>query len=183
MDKNHEITMIKIVVTGVESSGKTTLAGRIAEYYDIPLVKEYTRAYLQGKNGAYNEGDLVQILEGQLASEQNVKAISPRAIVCDTGPYVIKVWSRDKYHSVDPRILESIKAYQADLFVLPYIDGIEYEEDPLREHPDLADRQRLFGMYLEEMANQNVPFVIPHGSEEERLSQVIGVVNSLFHIT
>ena len=49
--------MLKIIVTGPESSGKTTLCKALSEYYKIPFTKEFARLYLTdlGKNSLQEE--------------------------------------------------------------------------------------------------------------------------------
>ena len=44
--------MLKIIVTGPESSGKTTLCKALSKHYKLPFTKEYARKYLadMGKN-------------------------------------------------------------------------------------------------------------------------------------
>lgn len=58
-----------ITVVGPESSGKTTLASKLAGYFKAPLVPEYAREYLEGIGRPYDIDDLTQIAEAQLASQ------------------------------------------------------------------------------------------------------------------
>ena len=53
-----------IVMTGPESSGKTTLATCLACYYKAPLISEVARDYLAGKN-SYEKSDLLEIAKLQ----------------------------------------------------------------------------------------------------------------------
>ena len=39
--------MLRIAVTGPESSGKTTLCKALSEYFKVAFVPEYARAYLK----------------------------------------------------------------------------------------------------------------------------------------
>lgn len=169
--------MIKVVVTGVECTGKTVLAQSIQAYYDAMLVPEFARGYLEKSNGIYSESDLLKILDQQLANEKKAMAMNPDLLVCDTGPYVIKVWSKFKYGRVDEKILNTIEKYQVDLFILPDYREIPFVDDPLRENPN--DREVLFQMYLEEMTNQEVPFLVVSRDLENRLRQVKRAVDGL----
>jgi len=49
-----------LVITGPESSGKTTLATQLANYWKTPLVTEASRDYLNGKD-SYQQHDLLKI--------------------------------------------------------------------------------------------------------------------------
>lgn len=182
MVQNHEGTMIKVVITGVESSGKTTLAQGLAQKYQAPVAAEFARGFLENVNGRYHQNDLDKILKGQLLSEQTLRSSDTSLMICDTGPYVIKVWSMFRYGRVSSYIIEEINKYHADLYVLPDFRDLPYEDDPLREHPDFKDRCRLFDMYLTELINQNAPFIVPSGGREQRLLQVSDVIASLFEI-
>ncbi|MEX2367263.1 MAG: ATP-binding protein, partial [Pseudohongiellaceae bacterium] len=97
------------VTTGPESSGKTTLAGQLADYYRAPLVTEISREYLQKKMSAerhwrYDQNDLLTIAKQQNQLELNLGAYDPQAIVCDTDLLVLIVWSEVKYGISDPWI-------------------------------------------------------------------------------
>ncbi|MBK6665467.1 MAG: AAA family ATPase [Saprospiraceae bacterium] len=52
---------MKIIITGPESSGKTTLALWIALEYQWCLVPEFAREYLKQNDGKYLEHDLILI--------------------------------------------------------------------------------------------------------------------------
>ena len=56
-----------ITIVGPESSGKSTLARQLATAFGCPWVREYARAYLEGRGGNYDETDLVKIADGQLS--------------------------------------------------------------------------------------------------------------------
>ncbi|MBK9103055.1 MAG: ATP-binding protein [Saprospiraceae bacterium] len=55
-----------ITIVGPESSGKTTLARKLAAYLGCPWVPEYAREYLEGLGRRYEEADLKEIAAGQL---------------------------------------------------------------------------------------------------------------------
>ena len=47
--------MRKVVVTGPESSGKTSMAESLSVYFNAPLVHEYSRVYLNKLDRNYNK--------------------------------------------------------------------------------------------------------------------------------
>ena len=70
MEKIHEIDgRVKIVVTGPESSGKSSLATRLAQQFNFPVVPEFSREYLNSLNRAYTQHDLDEIAAGQMKNE------------------------------------------------------------------------------------------------------------------
>ena len=54
-------SMMRVVITGPESSGKSVLAGELAAFFGAPLVQEYARTYLEQRQGAYVQDDLLAV--------------------------------------------------------------------------------------------------------------------------
>jgi NadR type nicotinamide-nucleotide adenylyltransferase len=156
-----------IVLTGPESSGKTTLARRLAELHGTAWVPEYAREYLENLGRPYEESDLLEIARGQLEREERAKAKAEKFLFCDTGMLVLKVWSEVKYGNCHPWILEQLQSGRYDFFLLCAPD-IPWEPDPLRENPD--GRHFLYGIYKKELKRLSLPFVEVSGDVEERLS-------------
>ena len=113
--------MLKIIITGPESCGKTTLARQLAAHFQTSLVEEYARHFFEKKQTPqYNEADLLKIAERQLAAENQAETAflaqftskkasnSPNLILCDTDLLTIKIWSEEKYRRCDAWIIEQI---------------------------------------------------------------------------
>ena len=165
--------MIKICVTGPESSGKTTIASQLAKHFDCQLVLEFAREYLE-KNGAeYDQSDLLAIAQGQLKAENDAQG---RIVICDTSLEVIQIWSEWKYGSCDAWIETQVENSAFDLYLLCTPD-IPWEEDPLRENP--TDRNDLFTKYSELLYELNKPVLIVSGSAQERAISAISKINEL----
>jgi len=160
---------MKIAFTGPESTGKTTLSMLVSEMFDGVYVPEFSRSFLEKRNGFYEEQDLDTIAIGQCEALQIELKTANHLIVSDTDMTVMKVWSQFKYGKVSPLIE---KLYQEESFDHLFLcdTDIPWEEDPLREHPE--KREELFRLYLELIQVKTKNFTIVKGSMEERLSQV-----------
>ena len=158
--------MFKVVITGPECSGKSTLARGLAAYYESSFLSEYSREYLDSLDRPYTKNDLLIIARKQFQLE--VKYSDQNMLLCDTSMLVLKVWSRVKYGSVHPEILELLEGSRPDLYILPDYN-IPYEEDPLREHPD--DRHHLNQIYLEELSTSLVPWIGVYGDPKSRIEE------------
>ena len=90
--------MAKIIVTGPESCGKTTLSQALSNHFRIPFSKEYAREYLQELGRDYSQEDLITIAKKQLEFEQDIQLL-------DTDLITIKIWSNYKYSSCDKWIV------------------------------------------------------------------------------
>ena len=155
--------MDKIVITGPESSGKTTLCNDIASHFKLSQSKEYARTYLKKKTMNIMQEDLLRIAKGQLNSEKD-------NIVLDTDLITIKIWSEYKFGNCDTWILDKIEEQKNEirLYLLCKPD-IPWESDPLRENPN--DRMELFEIYKMELDNLEHNYYIVEG--KDRLEKVI----------
>ncbi len=166
--------MLRIVFTGPESSGKTTLTQHLAAHYGAPWVPEYARVYLEKLGDVYTEQDLMKIAEGQLYRENRISAGSPPLLLCDTDLLTIKIWSDYKYGQTNPWITEQIQTRPYDHYFLCRPD-IPWEADPLRENPE--DREALYLRYQKELEAYGKCYTEIGGSLPERMQQVIPLID------
>ncbi|HVX38039.1 MAG TPA: ATP-binding protein, partial [Gemmatimonadaceae bacterium] len=76
--------MIRVVLTGSESTGKSTLASRLAEHYGAELVPEFVREYAAQRGGVIEFSDHGPIAKGQMALEDAHIARASHMVVQDT---------------------------------------------------------------------------------------------------
>ncbi|RYE24234.1 MAG: ATPase [Sphingobacteriales bacterium] len=167
-----------MVVIGPESTGKSTLSEALAKELNTVWVPEYARGYLEQIGRLYVQNDLVEIAKGQLKSEDDLLAKANDYLICDTDLYVLKVWSEAKYGHCDKQILEEIAQRKYDLYLLTYID-IEWQDDPLREHPEAHERSYFYRQYLEIAQNSGVPWANIRGKEDERLQASLTAIKAI----
>ena len=164
--------MPKIIVTGPESSGKTTLCKALSEHYDLTYIKEYAREYLTDLGRDYTQEDLLKISKEQLESENNSQLL-------DTDLITIKIWSKYKYGSCDNWILTQIKKQKSEnRFYLLCKPDIPWEADPLRENP--TNRNELFEIYKKELEALEHDYFIVEG--ENRTENSISKISPLISI-
>lgn len=172
--------MLKIVITGPESSGKTTLVNQLALYFDTIPVPEFARHYIDGLSRPYEYDDLEKIAKLQIEMENQHSLMSPPLLICDTDLITIKIWSEVKYGRCSEWIQESIKNRNYDHYLLCEPD-LPWEFDEQREHP--KGRDELFQLYKKELEKLGKSFSIINGLGEKRLETAVDVVNNLKKIT
>lgn len=166
--------MIRIAITGPESSGKTTLARELSVLFQGSWVPEFAREFLTTRNGIYTVKDLDSIVQGQLHLWE--KYSSDRILFYDTEMLVMKIWSEFKYQTCSPFILSAVENQSFDHYFLCRPD-IEWEEDPLRENPE--KRVELFELYLNELIKKKLPFTIVEGDLEKRIEKCQAIIFEL----
>ena len=174
MEKVDErISILKIVITGPESTGKTTLCKSLASYFNTSYVPEYSRGYLQQQEARYTREDLSIIAAGQMKLEDDHQLKNKLLLICDTSLEVIRIWSEWKFKACDKFILEHARTRLPDLFLLLKPD-FPWQPDPQRENPD--DRDALFAYYQKTLSEYNTKVIEVSGSVEERLNRAIEVI-------
>ena len=149
--------MLKIIVTGPESSGKTTLCKEISNQFNIPFTTEYAREYLEKKGVNYNQSDLLEIAKGQFISEGG---LNQQLSLQDTDLITIKIWSEYKYGNCNNWILDQIEKQKSEnRFYLLCKPDIPWKADPLRENP--TNREELFAIYKEEPFTAKAKIINP----------------------
>ena len=168
----------RILILGPESTGKSTLAEMLAQHYAEPWVPEVAREYLEKLDRPYTYEDLLQIGKQQMNLEDELALTATRFLFCDTDLRVIQVWSQHRYGKVEPWMLEEIARRTYDLILLCAPD-LPWQEDPLREHPELEMREAFFAQYLQLTKQSGFPFKIIAGDPVKRMSTGVEAIQSL----
>ena len=170
--------MIKIAILGPESTGKSTLAKALAEYYDAPWVPEYAREYIENLKLPYTYDDVCSIAHRQIEEETfyENQVTSIDFVVFDTELIITKVWFEYKYKTVPEFLSERLKAGFFDLYLLCAPD-LPWQPDPFREHGN--DREFCFDWYKLEIEQTGKPYVVVSGIENKRTENAINALNKL----
>ena len=161
--------MNKIIVTGPESSGKTTVCNGLSIYFKVPHSKEFARQYLSERKTKYTQDDLIKIAKGQLFSEKD-------NIILDTDLITIKIWSIYKFKYCESWILDQIEKQKREsrIYLLCKPD-IAWKPDPLRENRN--NRMELFEIYLKELDSLRHKYYIIDG--ENKLEKSIKKISPI----
>lgn len=124
--------MIRVCLSGVESSGKTVLAPRLAATFGGVVVPEYGRTWAETHGTDFTLADLRAIAAGHVAARTAVEATHPRLIVEDTDIIVTCAWAAMLFGAPDPAL--EVVASASDLHLLLAADV-----------PWIDDGTRLFG--------------------------------------
>jgi nicotinamide riboside kinase len=163
------------ILTGPESSGKTTLASTLANYWSAPLIPEQSRIYLEEKSVDspfnYDQADILAIAKRHLAKEQEALKLQAKHIICDTDLLVLIVWSEVKYGRCDKWILDqfeqSLETSSRHYILCDW--QIPWEPDSLRENP--SNREELFRLYQAKLKDYRLDYTAVSGSNMQRFNQ------------
>lgn len=170
--------LIKIAITGPESTGKSLLTFQLANHYNTIYVSEFAREYIDQLNRPYTFNDVLQIARGQLKREKAAEPLANGLLFSDTELLVTRIWCLHKYGKNHDWIEEHIRSNHYDLFLLCNID-LPWEYDQQREHPDL--REYFFKWYQRELESFNFPYRIISGQGNERTENAIAAIDKFLH--
>jgi len=166
--------MKKVVITGPECSGKTTLARALGESYNTEYVSEYARSYLADLDHPYTQTDVIRMAEGQYLRQINHP--EGQLAIYDTSLLVMKIWYQVSYKDNHEGIDDLYDKSTPDLYLLPHWD-IPYVKDPLREHEHR--REELYKLYVSALKKSKVDYITIKGTEQERLQRAIEAIDKL----
>ncbi|TDN97282.1 AAA family ATPase [Sunxiuqinia elliptica] len=168
--------LVRIAITGPESTAKSTLAHELAEHFKGIFYPEYARQYLESQSTEYTYEDVEAITRKQIEQYHEAENSNAPFVFFDTWLIISKIWFQWVYQR-EPEWLENqIDELPIDLYLLCLPD-IPWEPDPLRENGG-EERLHLFGVYKEELIARNQRFVEVGGLGEERTRNAIRAVQS-----
>lgn len=164
----------QIVITGTESSGKSTLTKLLASEYHTSFVKEYAREYLEENGASYNFEDVIIMAKEQLRLELESKE---KLVFLDTDLTVFAIWIKEKYNKEIDWIENHLEQSKDKIYLLCNID-IDWEDDSLREHPANEDRMRLFNNYKKLLEKHQLNYHIISGDISSRIKTCKEIIES-----
>jgi NadR type nicotinamide-nucleotide adenylyltransferase len=164
----------RIVLTGAESTGKTTLAEDIATRYRLPWVPEYARQYAETRGAALTIDDVEPIARGQLALERRPAADAPA--VLDTNLLSTWIYGHYYYHYAPTWIDEYLRAEPADLYLLCEVD-LPWVADSVRDRA--ARRDEIQHQFVTELATRRLRFAAVRGAGPARLQSAVAAIEQL----
>lgn len=168
--------MRRIVVTGSESTGKTTLARELADQLGVPWVPEYARTYAEAKGGLLLADDVDPIARGHIAREEDAITAAAgglSALVFDTDLVSTMVYAQHYYGETPGWIVTEARRRLGDLYLLTGID-LQWTPDGVRDRPH--DRVELHTSFETALRQLGALWVPVHSTGPGRLETAMAAV-------
>jgi NadR type nicotinamide-nucleotide adenylyltransferase len=161
--------LVRICVTGPESTGKTTLARRLAESLDTEWVPEASRAYAERLGRPLDASDVAPIAREHVAlateAAAAARARGAAALILDTDLLSTVIYAQHYYGEVPPWIVDAERARRADLYLLCDVD-VPWIPDGVRDRP--TGRVAMFDRFRDALTQRAVNFVVIRGDWDAR---------------
>ncbi|MDB6128170.1 MAG: hypothetical protein JWM35_2066 [Verrucomicrobia bacterium] len=171
----------RVVIFGTESTGKTTLAQKLATHFGEPWSPEFVREFWDLRRGKIIPEDLGTIALGQMANEDYAVARAKRIAFFDTDLLTCTLWDDVLFPGCCPawvREEAGSRAKQVSLWLLCDTD-IPFVPDPQRSFPDAEGRARGRKLWREALESRRLPFVEISGDWTEREKAAIAAVERI----
>lgn len=176
---------LQIVLTGTESTGKTTLTRQLAAHFHAPHTEEYAREYLDAEGRAQGTlEDIEPMARGLLEREDRAKAEAgtkeSSIYFTDTDLVLTALWSDTLFGEcpqwVRDTATERAKEVAQYLVLAP---DVPWESDPQRCLSDEAERKRFHDELLARLRALGVPCRLIEGDGEDRFSRACTAVHEV----
>ncbi|MEP6763576.1 MAG: ATP-binding protein [Gemmatimonadaceae bacterium] len=175
MDPILRPNLTRVVLTGSESTGKTTLAARLAAHYDVEFVPEFVREFAAKKGAPIAMSDHGPIAHGQIALENHYAERADSLLFQDADLLSTVAYCLHYFGSCPKWIEEEAVKRRPALYLLSQID-IPWVEDGVRDRGDL--REEMHDLFVSTLNRLGATYEIVHGLGEIRFARAIAIVDS-----
>lgn len=173
--------IIKVVINGPESTGKTTLTKQLAEYFNTEYVPEFARNYLQEKwdlkKEVCSKEDLLVIVKEQVNLENELSSKANKVLLLDTNIITTVNWSITHFDGFcDPWIQKQSELLIYDHYLITNIE-IPWVKDDLRDRPN--ERESMLSSLINQHDIRDLKYLIVSGSMNDRLNKSIDLIKNL----
>jgi HTH-type transcriptional regulator, transcriptional repressor of NAD biosynthesis genes len=161
----------RVVFVGTESSGKTTLARRMAAELDTLWTHEFGRELweAQGLQGSF--ADFLKIASRQRQREDAAARHARRFLFCDTNAWTTLQWALRAYGTADARLHALVDGTVDDYTWFLCANDFGWIQDGTREMEGSA-AQEFQERHVRDLERRGIPHVTVTGPIDERVEQV-----------
>lgn len=153
----------KICFYGPGSTGKSTIAKKMAEIFQTEFVPEVARELITSND--FSAEDIIRIGHSQTERVLEKTKKANKILFCDTDLITTQIYAKYYLDQVPPVLLELEKKVRYDLYFLFDIDT-PWIADSLR---DLSEnRIEMFEIFRSELQKREIPATLVQGSYQER---------------
>jgi len=169
--------VIRVVVTGSECTGKTTLARALAEHYDTIWVPEFVRDFVEREGRAPVLADVEAIALGQQDREDKAAALANEILILDTDLLSTVVYSQHYYGSCPQAVESALASRPADLYLLCGIDVPWISDGDQRDRGDR--REEMQALFRDALTQRGLRFREVRGNQRERMRFATSTLDEL----
>lgn len=174
---------LRVVLTGSESVGKTTLAAELGAHYHAPVVPEFVRGYAQRIARPISYDDLLIIATEQAALEDEhlaaARASGSALVVHDTDPLSTLAYAQHYFGGAPNAVEQLVRARRPDHYLLLDID-VPWVPDGIRDRGDR--REELQQLFVDTLTRVDASFTRIRGTWPKRRALAVQIIDHLLSL-
>lgn len=169
--------MLRIVITGAESTGKTTLTEALSGYYGEPWTNEFVRQYAEDIARPLQPSDLELIGKGQLGQEDAHIDKAKRLIFHDTNLLSSIIYAKHYFDTIIDWVNDIFLSRDYTLYLLCMPDIPWTSDEGQRDSPEARDT--LHKKFKDSLETLQLPYIEIAGDEVVRFGTAIQTIDAL----
>lgn len=165
----------RICFYGPESTGKSTLAEKMALAYQTAFVPEVARELISSNN--ISTEDIIKIGKAQTQRVIDKTRRANKILFCDTDVITTQIYSQHYLNTIPEILFELESQIKYDLYFLLGID-VDWVADDLRDMGD--KRAEMYTLFKDELDRRNIRYIEIRGNYQEREKTVKSIIDSTF---
>jgi NadR type nicotinamide-nucleotide adenylyltransferase len=170
----------RVVVTGVEASGTTTLAEDLARRLRTVWVPEHGRWYWEGRrylaDQRWDTQEFIGIAQAQITLEEALARRANRILIADTDALTTHVWHR-RYVGTWSKRVEAVADSRSPHLYIVTLPDFPFVQDGTREGETI--RMEMHQWLIETLVAKKRNYVEVGGDRESRMAAALARIKNL----
>lgn len=165
--------ILNVVFLGAPSTGKTTIAQKLAQEYNTIWMPEFGREYWEKnhQNRRLSLEQLVEVAENHLNHEETRLLQANHVMFTDTNAITTYMFSLYYYHKALPRLID-LANQAAGRYDLVFLCGIDIPYDDTWDRSGVTNRRIFQKQIIDDLTIRKIPFFILQGNLQTRIANV-----------
>lgn len=174
----YQDMITNVVFLGAPSTGKTTIASKMADEYKTVWMSEYGREYWENNqvNRRLSSEQLVEIAEGHLERENQLIYQANQYIFTDTNAITTFMFSMSYHQSAHNRLVELANLAQSR-YDLVFLCDVDIPYDDTWDRSGDVNRKVFQKQIIGDLIVRKIPYIVLSGDLETRSEKVKKVLS------